>query len=276
MSLFADEHGEMRPGWMALFFLLAVLFTASLALAPLVPFVDLRRHVLLVKAVELGVVLGLSFVFLKGEGRSLAAVGLQVEGRRWRELGIGALWGAGLQLGAAAVAWASGAVRFEAAPFQPQGLLWAFLLLVLVAFHEEILFRGYPFQRLVESWGFWPAQIAFALLFAAIHLGNPNQTGVIRLWSTANIALAGLLFGAMWRASGSLALAIGAHFAWNFTQGPLLGFGVSGQPLPGLLRAVPLEGSALWLHGGPFGLEATLPCALVCAGAILWWARPRR
>ncbi len=272
-SLFTDDHGGMRPGWMALLFILAVPFVTFLCSLPFALFVDLRGHLLLSKTLELGVALGLTFLFLKGEGHPLAAVGLALD-RRWcRELGLGAAWGAGLQLAAAAVAWGTGAVRWEMAAVQPGAILWAFGLFAVVAFHEELLFRGYPFQRLVESWGFWPAQLVLGLLFAAIHLGNPHQEGVIRFWSTANIALAGLLFGVMWRATGSLALAIGAHFAWNFTQGPILGFGVSGNALPSFLKAVPVEGKALWLHGGAFGLEATLACALVCFAAIVWFAR---
>lgn len=51
---------------------------------------------------------------------------------------------------------------------------------------------------------------------------------------------------------------IGIHFAANWVQGTLLGFGVSGNEDPGLLHPV-FNSAPAWLTGGQFGLEAVYP-----------------
>ena len=60
---------------------------------------------------------------------------------------------------------------------------------------------------------------------------------------------------------------LGLHLAANVVQGPVLGFGVSGDQQPGLL--IPALGRApAWLDGGRFGLEASLP-GLLGVSALL-------
>ena len=94
------------------------------------------------------------------------------------------------------------------------------------------------------------------------------MTGASVAWGTLNIALAAVLLGLCWRRTGSLALPIGVHLGWNWTQGSLLGFGVSGTTSQGWLTPL-FHARPVWLSGGTFGLEASLPCALVCGAAIL-------
>mgnify|MGYP001247325878 CR=1 FL=1 len=273
MTFLVDGEGQVRPGWRAFGFLVALLLLLVVTTGLLSPWIDARQNLLGAKAVELGAVLGLTWLCLRGEDASWATLGLRAEAPFWRELGLGAAWGAGLQLAAAGLLLATGMVSWVPGDGTPGGLAWVVALFAVVALHEELLFRGYPFQRFVQGLGYWPAQVLYSgLMFAALHLGNPNQGASVLGWSMANIALAGLLFGAMWRATGRLGLAVGAHFAWNLTQGPLLGFGVSGNALPSLLRAVPAEGRPVWMTGGAFGLEATLVCALACGGALVWFA----
>jgi len=153
---------------------------------------------------------------------------------------------------------------------------WLFLA---VAFREEILFRGYPFQRLVDALGPWGTLLLTSLGFAAAHWGNPGMSGDTRVWASVNIALAGLLLGLCYLKTGRLALPIGLHLGWNWAQGSLLGFPVSGHEVGGFLAPV-LHDGPLWLTGGRFGLEASLPCALVAAlaaaGLLLWKPREGR
>lgn len=62
------------------------------------------------------------------------------------------------------------------------------------------------------------------------------------------------MFGLAFIRTKNLALPIGIHFAANFVQGTILGFGVSGgESQASLLRAKLSEVSNL-LHGGAFGL----------------------
>jgi hypothetical protein len=85
--------------------------------------------------------------------------------------------------------------------------------------------------------------------------------------------LAAILLGLCYLRTRSLALPIGLHLGWNWAQGSLLGFGVSGTTeVQGLWRPV-FHGRPEWLTGGAFGLEASLPCALVCGLAIFLLGR---
>lgn len=133
---------------------------------------------------------------------------------------------------------------------------------------EEIIFRGVLF-RIVEEWlGSWPALLASALIFGLLHLMNPNAT----LIAGVAIALeAGIMLAAAYMLTRRLWLAIGIHFAWNFTQGGVFGVAVSGTTAHGLLQSV-LTGPEI-LSGGAFGAEASIVAVGVClaAGAYLLW-----
>ena len=65
---------------------------------------------------------------------------------------------------------------------------------------------------------------------------------------------------------------MGIHLGWNWAQGNLLGFGVSGTEAgPTVLK--PVFDGPEWLTGGAFGLEASLPCLLVIGVCCVWLAR---
>ena len=130
------------------------------------------------------------------------------------------------------------------------------------------LFRGYPFQQLVKALGPGHAQWIFGILFTLVHWGNPGLAGPARPWATLNILLAALLLGLCYLRTRSLAMPMGLHFGWNWAQGSLLGFPVSGLNFAqGPWKPVSQNGPH-WLTGWAFGLEASALCTLVCLGAI--------
>ena len=133
-------------------------------------------------------------------------------------------------------------------------LVSMFCYFAIVAAGEEIMFRGVLFRWLDEKWGFWVAISVSALLFGLLHITNPGGT----LWSSIAIAIeAGLLLGAAYKWSGTLWVPVGIHWAWNFSQGNLFGFKVSGQEAGESLLQAQIEG-ADWLTGGAFGAEASV------------------
>ena len=130
----------------------------------------------------------------------------------------------------------------------------ALFLFLVVAVGEEVLFRGIVFRMLDRQWGTWVALVVSALIFGFMHITNDNAS----VWSSVAIAVeAGLLLGAAYKWSGTLWVPIGIHWAWNFFQGPVFGFAVSGNETRSLFKAV-IEG-ADWLTGGSFGAEASVP-----------------
>jgi len=77
----------------------------------------------------------------------------------------------------------------------------------------------------------------------------------------ANLFLAGLLLGINYIYSRNLWFSFLFHLSWNFFQGPILGFRVSGLSLPPLLVAEP-KGD-LFITGGEFGLEGSILITIV-------------
>lgn len=273
--LFFRTDGTLRPGWkVALFLGVNGLIQGSAEAL-------LRKSGLLSLDAwspqlwaDLSISLLVSWFFLLLEGRPLTSIGLRF-GRRW---GIHCL--AGMAGGFLLMVSVAMVIRGL------DGFHWVLAidggfasvgsgawLLLAVALREELLFRGYAFQRLVDATGRWFALGLGSLYFAQAHWNNPGMTGAIRYWASLNIGLAGVLLGLCYLRTRSLALPIGLHLGWNWTQGSLLGFGISGIRLGRSLEPV-FHDRPLWLTGGSFGLEASLPCAILCslaiAGLVLW------
>ena len=165
-----------------------------------------------------------------------------------------------------------GAYKVDGIGHDWSALTRALCTFLVVAVGEEVLFRGIVFRMIDERWGTAVALVVSALVFGFVHLTNDNAT----VWSSVAIAVeAGLLLAAAYKWSGTLWLPIGIHWSWNFFQGPVFGFAVSGNETQSLLKAV-IDGPA-WLTGGSFGAEASVPAFVIgLAAAILflyWWKR---
>lgn len=270
---FIDEGGTLRSGWKALGFLLLLMglgFLTSLGMKV--------AGVHPGAGVWMGAGLGAlaSYLCLRLEGRAFSSLGF-LPGRRWLlECLAGTFGGILIILVTALLVRGLDGFHWErAAGVGARQLLASGWIFLGVAFNEEIIARGYPFQRVVEGAGPWVGQLVFAGLFALGHWGNPGMHGATKLWATLNIGLAAILLGFCYLRTRSLALPIGVHLGWNWAQGSLLGFGVSGtSDIKGAWMPV-FHGRPAWLTGGAFGLEASLICTLVCGAVILWLWRWR-
>ena len=136
---------------------------------------------------------------------------------------------------------------------------------------EEIFFRGYAFQLLLKNYGALATVIPVGIVFAALHMLNPNAT-VVGLVNTAGF---GILFGYAWLRSRELWLAIGLHFGWNFTL-PLFGANVSGLRIKETGYDMVWSAGRLW-SGGEYGPEASILTTAVLALLFLYlWKAPIR
>jgi uncharacterized protein len=151
-----------------------------------------------------------------------------------------------------------------------------------VGVYEEVAFRGYILVNLAEGLNLRfigrRAALIFAwvltsLVFGVLHATNPNAT----LISTFNIFLAGLFLGLGMVLTGDLAISIGLHITWNFFQGNVFGFAVSGIKNGATLINTEALGP-VWFTGGRFGPEAGLIGLLamvIGSSLILLWVRRR-
>lgn len=276
LRVILDDENRLQMGWRALAFfcvyrltLILLQFPAGVLQLLLQPGAAGFDHRLAVLIATAGALLA-TWICTAAERVPLASVGLGFERSWFRELLWGSLGGIALMVFTALVILLAGGFRWT---WNPQGSVVAILggvpFYLLVALKEEVIFRGYPFQRLLTNLGPWPTQVLMALVFALFHWGNPGMSGATRVWALLNISLAGLLLGLCYLKTGRLALPIGVHLGWNWAQGHLLGFGVSGiSNAQGLWKPV-FTDKPLWLSGGSFGLEASLSCTVVCTAAIL-------
>lgn len=148
-------------------------------------------------------------------------------------------------------------LQFTGWVFNAEDLVASLGLMILVALAEELMFRGYILNNLMQSTGKYPALIISSLLFALAHITNPDFN-----WLTlVNIFLAGMVIGINYIYTQNLWYAICFHFGWNFLQGPVLGYHVSGINFDSILQQE-TSGSTL-LTGGGFGFEGSLIASLV-------------
>jgi len=184
-----------------------------------------------------------------------------------RELAAGVLAGAALFTLVIGVLWLMGI--YTVSGTNPWTAMLAVIALSITSgMVEELLFRGILFRVMEESLGTWLSMGITALFFGLAHIANPNAT----LTAAIAIALeAGILLCAAYLLTRRLWLAIGIHFAWNFTQGGIFGVAGSGYSQLGLLQGA-LQGPQM-LSGGVFGAEASIVAVVVClcAGAWLIW-----
>ncbi len=197
-----------------------------------------------------------------------------VERRRAEELsGKGAVreTGAGIAVGAGLLAVSITIIAvlgyYEVTGSNPASvMLPTFAMAIASGYVEEVLFRGVLFRIIEESLGTWIALALTSLLFGFAHMMNPNAT----LFSSFAIAMeAGVLLGAAYVLTRRLWLAVGIHFAWNFTQGGIFGGRVSGITMDGLLESQ-LSGPTLF-SGGEFGVEASIFALVLGVGTGVWF-----
>ncbi|MFT3790101.1 MAG: type II CAAX endopeptidase family protein [Rudaea sp.] len=193
--------------------------------------------------------------------------------RRARGVLYGLALGASSMLLAVMIAGVAGGVRFESG----EGWKLAGLpgVAILAGTFEELVARGVVLRNLENVFGSGAAIALSAMLFAALHAGNPNATPL----SIAALGIeGGAMLGAVYVATRSLWWTAGIHVAWNFTETGVFGIADSGHPGQGLLRTE-LAGPD-WLTGGAFGIEASAVsvalCAIVAVGFLIDAARRGR
>ena len=149
-------------------------------------------------------------------------------------------------------------------------LIISFVIFVIGAANEEVIFRGYILQTFSRANLAWLAIILTSLFFASAHLQNPSATPI----SLANTTLAGIWFGVAYLKTRNLWFPFGLHFIWNWAQGAFLGIPVSGIKE---ITAAPLlqqiDQGPTWLTGGHYGIEGGITCtfALIVSVGLIWF-----
>jgi membrane protease YdiL (CAAX protease family) len=262
LNVFVTPDRKLRNGvWVAIFFhVLALLVVPVVVLAR-------RREGDVPIALQAALVAVSSMICQALRRRPLSELTGPFDARALGDLLRGGGMGAALMLLPALLLLALHRIVWEWSPPGIEAVASTLSLFAAVAVAEELLFRGFVFQRLVAGIGAWPAQLVMGAYFLLTHAGNPGMVGSTRLWASVNIFLASILFGLAYLRTRGLAWPVGMHWMANWAQGGLLGLGVSGEGQRGLW-APTLDRGPAWLTGGAFGLEASVP-GLACVVAAL-------
>jgi membrane protease YdiL (CAAX protease family) len=220
---------------------------------------------------DLGIVL--LTVWLAGrflDRRTFAEFGFHFSRRWWADFAFGLFLG-GLLMAAIFAVESAGGWLTVTGHFQslmggigfPAAILVPFLFFICVGIVEELSSRGYQLTNLAEGLNFprlgkgaavAGATIFSSVFFGLIHGANPNVTVVALI----NLMAAGVFLALGYVLTGELAIPIGVHVAWNFFQGNVFGFPVSGiSPIGAQFLSIRQAGPD-WITGGAFGPEGGL------------------
>ena len=276
VAVLRSPDGRVRPIWrflIAAVFFIGCEFTVARLLRPTVMISAASIAALAVIIVLLTVGFAVLSRTLDRATNPLAYMGFPRDVLVARSIVVGFLLGAGLISLAVVVLALGGSTTFRWRMNGPmlQAAAMQFVLFAVAALHEEVAFRGYPFQRLTESIGPAGAVIVLAAAFAVPHVGNPNSS----LFSAFNTAGAGALLAAAYLCTRSLWFVWGIHWGWNFVLAVVYGLSVSGFDTDG-----PVDGMVAgpqWLTGGAYGVEggASGSIAIAVGFAALLWLRWR-
>lgn len=202
--------------------------------------------------------LSAAILVLRWRNLPLSLLGMSLKGR-----GKDLLAGLGVAVLLYAVGFGTsllmGTVEIASVQWVPCDLLGTLLFFLLVAVTEEVMLRGFVLGRMLSAgMNRFVALFLSSALFSAMHLFNPN----FALLPFVNILLAGCLLGASFLYTRNLCFPVVLHWFWNWLQGPVLGYEVSGMDSGETLLTLRLTGSDL-LTGGSFGFEGSLLCTVL-------------
>jgi hypothetical protein len=211
--------------------------------------------------------------------RTFASLGVNIDSMWLKDIAAGAGIAMAMMGSIYVLASALGWISVESYSWNDRGisytvgqlLIWL-LIFILVGWQEELLSRGYHLQNLADglnlTWGIVLSSAAFAML----HLFNSGTTWA----STLGIFLAGLFLSLGYVLTKQLWLPIGLHIGWNFFEGIVFGFPVSGVNTFKLVN-LKITGPELWTGGqfGPEGGLLLLPALLLGVSLIYYYTGSR-
>ena len=197
--------------------------------------------------------------------KPLMSIGLSVKDKA-NEMLVGLGFALAFIGGLFLLLWLLGAITITGyVGFKP-GVFFVSMMLFLAAFDEELIFRGYILNSMMDSSSRWVALAGSSALFAMMHAGNPS------VWSNwvpmTELFAAGFILGISYTFTKNLWFPTFFHFGWNFFQG-LLGFEISGINVDSW-KMISHENTGTVpdiISGGAFGIEGsviTLSCTIIC------------
>ena len=276
----SEGRPRLKAGWRILIFVgIFYAFSSSIFLIrPLLGNISKSSFLsdysfIIVSVLAVSATLGVYLCRRLLDRQSFVSLGLRMDGAALRDLGFGFLLSglmAGLfflllmsigalevdsitlNIGNYGILSDQGFVEFM--KIMSLGTLFILLLEhILVGYWEELVFRGYLFQNMIQGMGMILSIAVSCLLYGLIHAFNPNAT----LLSSVIIMGFGFLRLYGYLTTKMLWLSIGMHIGWNFFQGPIFGFGASGHQMTSVITHE-FTTESDFLTGASFGPEGSI------------------
>ena len=278
MNLFVLDDGRLRNGWrfvLSVFLVYVANFVAG-NLSVLIAGNHFRVQEVvyrpLLMLIELATFLFITRLFDQPEVSPSAYIGLPR--RHWlRQTLIGASLGLGLISVAVAFIGTLFDLRIKV-NFNPRtavvGLV-VFAVILAAAMAEELMFRGYPFQRLVEGLGPTGAILVLSAMFGYVHMRNPHVSDDrwVQVFAFSNTLLIGIVLAFGYLRTKALWFPWGLHFGWNAALGLVYGLPVSGINQFAVIVKSRATGPA-WLLGGGYGIEGGMLGTMVILLGLIY------
>jgi membrane protease YdiL (CAAX protease family) len=145
------------------------------------------------------------------------------------------------------------------------GILLVYLGWTVQGPAEEIIWRGWALQEVGAKYGTWIGILVSSAGFALAHSLNPNLSPI----SVLNLFLIGIFLALYALFEGSLWGVFAWHAVWNWAQGNVFGYQVSGLIFGGGALVDLQEAGPDAITGGPFGPEGGLAVTVVILASIL-------
>lgn len=203
----------------------------------------------------------------------LAGLGLKTDHRTMPDIGAGISIATAAMIGILVVELILGVAHISGGAFNPVTVLVFGVFLILSGVVDEILMRGMLVSGLALMLGGRPftAVLIAGVLFGSTHIFFDGASTL----SLISNSLGGVMYGLAFILTRRIWLGLGLHFAWNFVQGPILGFILSGHPVTGALFHIDDLGS-VGLTGGLYGPEGGIvgiAFRFAVIAAVLTWVR---
>lgn len=142
---------------------------------------------------------------------------------------------------------------------------------------EELLCRGFMYQRLLKSTNSPAFAIIFnSLFFAALHLFNDGMS-ILPFYC---ILIFGVFASMLVYYFDSLWMVMGLHAMWNFTQSILFGLPNSGINVPYSIFKIGDSVKGSFAYNPTFGLEGTILSSVLmtacCVALYLWKSKKNK
>jgi uncharacterized protein len=217
----------------------------------------------LYQAVFAAIITGLTIFFIRViDGKKTKQLGFQ-KYRRGKDFLLGMLTGFAIIGTGFGVLALSGYISITGVSLNLSYLTGSIVLCILISWMEEISFRSYILNNLLSSFNQYNALLISAILFALFHGFNPGIT----VLAFINLILAGIILGIGYLHTRTIWFALSLHFSWNFFQGPVFGFPVSGLRMNGIVNQGTIGVDII--SGGEFGFEGSLLCTVLVIACII-------